>query len=148
FVSIDLTELIARLERTFPELAQQVGRIERIDKIDEALATAKDELNRLLGDRASVVSLYDGVPVVSYRFLSEAVLLQALQLPLVSAIRADDLGQAHVVESAALVRAPQVHDAGFTGQGTYVAVLDSGVDPTGNTTFFPQGSIAVAETYQ
>jgi hypothetical protein len=70
--------------------------------------------------------------------------LAALRLPVVSAIRTNRTGEADVTESSALVRAGTVHQAGFEGQGTYVAVLDTGVDQAGYEQFFPAGSVAEA----
>jgi subtilisin family serine protease len=60
----------------------------------------------------------------------------------VSSIRTNRVGTTDVVQSKAIVRAAEVHQAGFEGQGTYVAVLDTGVDTTGYEGFFPADSIA------
>lgn len=144
-VSFDFAALLARVEEQFPELIGQLRDPDRLAAIDRALAEAKLQLRRVVGDD-SIVSELVGFPGVTLRFRSEADLLEAVRIPVVTSIRANREFATHVVESKAIVRAGEVHQQGFAGQGTYVAVLDTGVDQTGYEQYFPAGSIA--ESYR
>lgn len=64
------------------------------------------------------------------RFKTARAILQVLRDPMVTAITKPRTGSLTLTESLAQIRQPEVKAAGNTGAGTYVAVIDTGVDYT------------------
>ncbi len=87
---------------------------------------------RVLGRLAGVESLrsYSALPISFVHIDSEAALMRALEDPEVVGIGANNRYRATLAQSLPLIRQPQAAAAGYTGSGTAVAVLDTGVDYT------------------
>jgi len=73
---------------------------------------------------------YRHLPMSQLRVASRALLDELLTSPEVVAVYPEGEEQAFLAESAPLVREPQAFAAGYSGAGTTVAVLDTGVDYT------------------
>ena len=73
---------------------------------------------------------YRHLPMSQLRVGSRAVLDELLASPGVVAVYPEGEEQAFLAESGPLVREPQAFAAGYSGAGTAVAVLDTGVDYT------------------
>lgn len=94
-----------------------------------AFAPAKAEvLARLSGVR--VLRDYDTLPIVFVRFSSEAALLGAANDPAVAGIRENGTKRLELAQSLPLIRQPTAAADGYTGAGTAVSVIDTGVDYT------------------
>ncbi|HWK28919.1 MAG TPA: S8 family serine peptidase, partial [Solirubrobacter sp.] len=107
--------------RAVPSEIRSSGRIFARRK-DAALAAAGSDVQRRRD--------YEVLPVVLVHVNSEAALLRLAASPNVVSIRADRRSGTHLAQSLPLVNQPQVAAAGYTGAGTAVAVLDTGVDFT------------------
>lgn len=83
-------------------------------------------------DDATVLRPFDNLPVSLVRFESEDALRDVLGSDDVTGIRLSRSGTTSLAESLPMIRQPQVQALGKTGAGTYVAVLDTGVDYTRN----------------
>jgi subtilisin family serine protease len=98
-----------------------------------AVVPAYAELKLALRTRVpqlAVVRDYRTLPILHVRVRSPAVLDRAAADPSVAAIAANGEYRAFLDESLPLVNQPTAIAAGWTGAGTAVAVLDSGVDHT------------------
>src|SRR6266480_1020567 len=73
---------------------------------------------------------YRHLPMSQLRVASRALLDELLASPEVVAVYPEGEEQAFLAESGPLVREPQAFAAGYSGAGTAVAVLDTGVDYT------------------
>jgi Ca2+-binding RTX toxin-like protein len=94
-----------------------------------AYGAQKDRvLGRLRG--VTVLQDYDALPMAFVRFSGAAAALAASNDPEVSGVAADQRREATLAQSLPLIRQPTAAASGFTGVGTSVAVLDSGVDFT------------------
>jgi len=62
--------------------------------------------------------------------ISGAEAMELLNVPGVSAVHPNKLVRATLMDSIGLIRADNAWDAGFTGTGTTIAVIDTGVDYT------------------
>ncbi len=90
--------------------------------------TKADVLGRLAGVR--LLRDYDVLPLMLVRFSSEAALLDAVNDPSVVGVREDGKKEPILAQSLPLIRQPTAAASGYTGAGTAVAVLDTGVDHT------------------
>ncbi|MEA2675129.1 MAG: hypothetical protein QOI92_2321 [Chloroflexota bacterium] len=143
FVSLDVDSIIDRLQRQFPAVADRERLVETLEPL---IASAKANLAAALGNQASVVTDFQLMSTVAVHFGSEEALLTAIRLPIVAAIRANRIGDATLDESKLIVDQAGAIEQGHGGEGTYVAVLDTGVDPGPYPAYFPTGS--VMETYK
>lgn len=94
------------------------------------IRAARERVTAPLKRRAAagvVVRAFDEIPWVALEVDDEA--LEALRAdPGVLAVRPDTIERALLVESSDIVGALDMHEAGITGEGWSVAVLDTGVD--------------------
>jgi hypothetical protein len=95
-------------------------------------------------DEALVEADYEHVSSIVMRFPDESALLRAARRAGVERISASRTGEAHTEQSLGIVRQPEVYQAGHRGRGTYVAVLDTGVDAARYPAYFPAGSLAAS----
>ena len=95
-----------------------------------ALASPKKDL--VIRGGARIVRNLDYVPTTIVDVSNASALLALANSRDVAAVRADQPSQLASMDpvSSALVRQPQAAAAGYTGAGTYVAVLDTGTDDT------------------
>ncbi len=139
-VVVNVDAALDALERRFPDPAD---RAELVLAVRDTIADAKQRLGAALGDRATLVADFAFVPSLALRFRSEEALVAAARLPLVSSIRLERLGTPTLDQSLDVINAREVQQAGHRGQGTYVAVLDTGVDVDGFRAWFPDGSVPI-----
>jgi subtilisin family serine protease len=104
------------------------------DKIVELKPQIYAELKRQVAAAApqylQQLQDFESFGVAQVRFTSATAMLQVLQRPEVAGVRQIDTYKHQLKESLPLVNAPKANQAGFTGEGTTIAVLDSGVDYT------------------
>jgi subtilisin family serine protease len=93
----------------------------RYQAVESRLLTA-------LGDAATVLESFPYLPVALVRFTSEQALALAGAAPVVEGVSAPASGVALTKESIPLVHADRTRAAGDRGEGTVVAILDTGVD--------------------
>lgn len=94
----------------------------------QALARVKDEvLAALPADAFCLGYRMPGLPILAGK-VTPAAVRALMWTGRVQRIGLDETVRAVLSESAPIVGAPAVHTLGFTGKGTLVAVLDSGID--------------------
>ncbi|MBI2760679.1 MAG: S8 family serine peptidase [Chloroflexi bacterium] len=71
---------------------------------------------------------FESFGVAQVRFTSPAAMIDVLKRPEVSGVREIQNYKPQLKESLPLINAPKANAAGFTGAGTTVAILDSGID--------------------
>jgi subtilisin family serine protease len=100
-----------------------------------------------VGSGAAVLDNLSALGAQSLRFTSPQALLAYSRQQSVTAVRADRMNELFLSQSLALINQPAAATAGYTGAGTSVAVIDTGVDYR-NTAFggcsAPGGSCKVA----
>jgi hypothetical protein len=102
-----------------------------IDAFAESVGREKADVLDAAGGEAEVLKPYRYLSASFVRFHSAAALLHVLADPRVASIAASRVGTLSLAESLPLIRQPDVVNAGYkTGGGTYIAVLDTGVDYT------------------
>ncbi|MEX0991188.1 MAG: S8 family serine peptidase [Actinomycetota bacterium] len=109
--------------------------------------SAYEALKSHLPETGTVVEDYPALPVSLVRFDSEQDLLVASRDPAVVSIQVDGKVRIDMAQSLPLIRQPQAVAAGYSGTGTAVAVLDTGVDytrPAFGACSAPGGSCKVA----
>lgn len=95
----------------------------------EIIAAAQDAvLARLAGVPHGAPHRYRTIPAMAMALSAEALERLATADDLVARVSEDALARPSLLQSAAIVQAPQAQSAGFTGVGSVVAVLDTGVD--------------------
>jgi len=123
-----------RTEAAFSRASQVASHVRRTQRAASFLRTATAEirseerrtLTRIDG-AFRVLDRYDTLPLTYVRFDSAQALLETVNAADVSGVRANERVRAQGVNSLPLIRQPETAAAGFTGAGTYVAVLDSGI---------------------
>jgi subtilisin family serine protease len=109
-------------EHDTPDIMGEKSRIFR-NKKEEAL-------NALTADDAETLEDYDHLPVMFLRVKSKRALERLAAQPGVTGIYENRQFSLMLDQSLPLIGQPVVSHAGFTGSGTAVAVLDTGVDYT------------------
>ena len=119
----------ARSLRTFfgaghdtPDILREKSRIFRNKK--------QEALNALTTDDAETIEDYDHLPVMFLKVKSRKALERLAVQPEVAGIYENQRYSLFLNESLPLIGQPAVAAAGFTGAGTAVAVLDTGVNYT------------------
>ena len=98
--------------------------------LEQVFAEREEAALDRAGTEARVLDAYDNLPASFVRFTSAEALLDVLNSSDVTGVRANRSVPVATSQSLQLIRQPQAAAAGHTGQGTYVAVLDTGVDYT------------------
>lgn len=116
--------------RLDPQVGASVARGEPITAIVvfSQIPLRERDLRRAAQGQDAIVETYPGLGIARIRYAQPARLARALRQPAVKAVREDALQQAAIVESLPLVNQPAAQAAGFTGEGTTVAVVDTGAD--------------------
>lgn len=86
-------------------------------------------LSKVSATEFQAIQTYESVPALAGRITSEAALDRLAGHPKVRRIDLDVGGQGGLSSSVQTIRAHRWHDREVTGEGTGVAVLDSGIDP-------------------
>jgi subtilisin family serine protease len=124
-ISFDQAAIVARAERAASRSARPASRL--LTLVRPAFGA---EERRVLSDirELRVVDSLDNLPLSHVRIDSPAALLALANAPGVVSVSANRRYRMQLKQSLPLIRQPQAAAAGKTGAGTYVAVLDSGVD--------------------
>lgn len=80
------------------------------------------------GTGLTVLDPLDGVSLASVRFTSGAALLRVLNDGHVLSVQLPDSHEPQLAGSLGVIRQPAISQLGYTGAGTTIAVLDTGVD--------------------
>lgn len=128
------------VERTLdddqPEAAEVIVTIVSDDIVARS-RTLADETARMAQRKKAVLRVHQGIELVDdfenlpsmlVSVSGEEAMLALANLNLVEAIAANHTGDSTSIESLPQIRQPAVRQAGHTGAGTIVAVLDTGVD--------------------
>lgn len=102
----------------------------RAGALEKTFAAKESAALEEAGEEVRVLRAYDSLPSAFVRFESAEALLDVLNAADVAAIRANTPVAVATQQSLNVVRQPQAAAAGHTGAGTYVAVLDTGLDYT------------------
>jgi subtilisin family serine protease len=105
----------------------------------DKLRQAQDEFLKKLGDGVSDVRRFKAFPFIAYKVDSKGLAAMKEDDQIIS-VQENAGRKLHLAQSAPMIGAPAVWDTGLTGQGQYVAVIDSGVD---STHFFLKDSVAI-----
>lgn len=84
-------------------------------------------LSRLLKNNYITLKDYENFPVVHLE-VNEQSLIELLQMSDIVAVSENRKLQHHLTQSLPLINATQAHSSGYTGLGTSVAVLDTGLN--------------------
>ena len=99
-----------------------------LDELRMRYQAVESRLLAALGDAASLLESFPYLPVALVRFTTEDALALAAAAPVVEGISTPASGVTLTKESITLVHADRTRAAGDRGEGTAVAVLDTGVD--------------------
>ena len=127
FLILDADATLATAVAAAPSAKGRAASVLGVTKA--AYAAQKGRVLERLGG-VTVLRDYAALPMALVRFSGPAAALAASNDPEVSAVAADRLREATLAQSLPLIRQPTAAASGFTGAGTSVAVLDSGVDYT------------------
>lgn len=158
----------AKAERVFAALLDEASKagfvkvIVRLDvpfSLDSDLPTQKAKVDQQASIAASQAAIFAKIPsleptserVTSYEFIphlaltvSASELLALRSLAEVRSIKPDKPHRPHLAQSVPLVGGSAAWAQGFTGDGQYVAILDSGVDKNSS---FLSGKVAEEACY-
>jgi len=127
-VTFESADILDEAELAAPEGPERAKAI-----IDAASGKFAERKGRALGHHkhSELVKDYENLPLSLVRFRSEGALLAFLNSDEVSGVRANGRGTTALDQSLPLVRVTRADGARLisqTGAGTYVAVIDTGVD--------------------
>lgn len=125
-VAFESAETMARAHAATPDAADRAEQVMR--KASREFAQAKDRAFGPHGGDVDLIEEYDNLSVSFRRFRSPRALLAVLNAPGVAGVTANTPEETATTQSLPLINQPQTATAGYTGAGTYVAVLDTGVD--------------------
>jgi subtilisin family serine protease len=96
----------------------------------DALRTGQSTIKQraLRGSGLTVLDPLDGLSIASVRFTSGAALLRVVNDGHVLAVQQPDSHEPQLAGSLGVIRQPAIAQLGYTGAGTTIAVLDTGVD--------------------
>jgi hypothetical protein len=136
FVADDIT--------TAAHLAARPGKQQVKDTIEamgRGYAAQRERVLNKVGKGITVVATYDYLDVVDVRISDERALLALLNHGDVEGVTGPQFAPPTLEQSLTTIGQPAVKAAGHEGQGTYVAVLDTGVNTALGPAYFPAGSI-------
>ena len=101
-----------------------------LDDVKPTVDAKKDHALAALGKRGKLVRDFSVLPASVMRIDSAAGLLDLVRSPDVSHVGANDVNRPTLAQSLPQIRQGAAASAGYKGAGTYVAVLDTGIDYT------------------
>lgn len=104
----------------------QQSRLERRSYIATNKKNLQTRFNRAGG--VQVLRDYNNLPLAFYRISNREALVSLLNDPNVKAVYPNRINRTTTTESLPLINQPQANTNGFTGEGSSVAVLDTGVN--------------------
>lgn len=124
FVTVSHSDMLGLVDAD--AMASRSGSDEQIDRLSKAFAARKQVVLRRAVD-VEIVEDFELLPVMSVRVTSERGLLSLASAPGVAGISAPMGEKLQLAQSLPLINQPQAATAGHRGAGTYVVVLDTGV---------------------
>jgi hypothetical protein len=112
-----------------------------IEAMGRGYAAQRERVLKKVGKGVTVITTYEYLDVADIRITDERSLLALVNQGDVEGVTGPQLAPATLQQSLTTIGQPAVKAAGHEGQGTYVAVLDTGVNTAIGPTFFPAGSI-------
>ena len=125
-VSFDSAEIEALLETLIQQGEFEAGSDVHLEYKAELLTELKTEVFSGLSAGFEIIDDYKNLPISFIRFDSEVPLEELVANPHVLQASVPKTYQPLLEESLPLINQPQAVESGFTGEGTAVAVLDSG----------------------
>ncbi|RQH34516.1 hypothetical protein D5R40_20630 [Okeania hirsuta] len=129
-VSLDSSEIDALVEARMVEEGLEAGSDEILEYKAELLAELKkEEVFSDLPEGFEIIDDYGNLPISFVRFESEEPLLELLENDDVLGAAVPEVDETFLQESLPIINQPEAEAAGYTGEGTTVAVLDTGANP-------------------
>ncbi|NET40724.1 S8 family serine peptidase [Okeania sp. SIO2B3] len=128
-VSLDTTEIDALVEARMVEQGLEAGSDEILEYKAELLAELKEEVFSDLPEGFEIIDDYGNLPISFVRFESQEPLLELLENDDVLAAAVPEVNETFLPQSLPIINQPEAEAAGYTGDGTTVAVLDTGANP-------------------
>ncbi|NEP89273.1 MAG: S8 family serine peptidase [Okeania sp. SIO2C2] len=128
-VSLDSSEIDALVEARMVKEGLEAGSDEILEYKAELLAELKEEVFSDLPEGFEIIEDYNNLPISFVRFESQEPLLELLENDDVLGAAVPQVNEKALLESLPIINQPEAEAAGYTGEGTTVAVLDSGADP-------------------
>jgi len=126
-ISGDLERLVAagRVDGTLVSAVEHsaTDALVGFESLDAAHAALLDPIPGV-----SVAHRYQNVASIKVSIESEEALLRVARLPGFLSVHADGVSMRSTVQALPLINAPIANNSGYTGEGTTVAVLDTGAD--------------------
>ncbi|MDX7880854.1 S8 family peptidase [Acinetobacter nosocomialis] len=113
------------VEYNIPSESVATG-LERRNYIAANKKNIQSRFNRGVG--VQILRDYNNLPIAFYRISNKEALVDLLNDPNVKAVYPNRINQATTMESLPLINQPQANTKGFNGNGSSVAVLDTGVN--------------------
>ena len=107
---------------------KQAARVRLLDDRQVAIRTAVDRISAALPAGAQTVQSYEQLPLAVVEVSDAAALAALVDLDGADAWYLDEPHERFLDDSLPLISQPQAEAEGFTGEGTAVAVLDTGLD--------------------
>ncbi|NEO52094.1 MAG: S8 family serine peptidase [Okeania sp. SIO3B5] len=143
-VSLDTTEIDALVEARIVEEGLEPGSDEILEYKAELLAELKAEVFSDLPEGFEIIDDYGNLPISFVRFESEAALQELLENDNVLGAAVPEVYEKSLIESLPIINQPEAEAAGYTGDGTTVAVLDTGAVPNAPGL---EGRVVVAQDF-
>ncbi|MDJ0515403.1 MAG: S8 family serine peptidase [Trichodesmium sp. MO_231.B1] len=125
-VSFDSAEIDALVESLIQQGEFEAGSDVHIEYKAELLTELKTEVLSGLPAGFEIIDSYSHLPISFIRFDSEVPLAELLANPDVLQASVPQIYELSLQESLPLINQPQAEAEGFTGEGTAIAVLDTG----------------------
>ena len=128
FITVTDKDLVPDSIRSMPAGQARVERT--VASIRTTLAPRKAKIMTSIGADVTPLAEYENLGMSLVQFRSADALLKALNNQDVTGVRADHISSLQLAESLPLINQPAAATAGYRGNGTFVAVLDTGADYT------------------
>ena len=122
----------------------EAGSEELLEYKAELLAELKEEVFSNLPEGFEIIEEYKNLGISFIQFESEAALQELLENDNVLRAAVPEVYEKALLESLPIINQPEAEAAGYTGDGTTVAVIDTGANPNAPGL---QGRVVVAQDF-